>query len=100
MRDDTRFYINGEWVEPAVPKTLDVINPANEEVCGKISLGAAAALVPDAVAREAPTALDLLAQDGRPDGVTVTALDDVVAVHRALESGRAPAKTVLRIAPL
>ncbi len=42
MREYTQFYINGEWVEPAVPKTLDVINPANEEVCGKISLGAAA----------------------------------------------------------
>ena len=42
MREYTRFYINGEWVEPAVPKTLDVINPANEEVCGRISLGGAA----------------------------------------------------------
>ncbi len=42
MREYTRFYIDGEWVEPAVPKTLDVINPANEEVCGRISLGAAA----------------------------------------------------------
>ncbi len=42
MREYTQFYINGEWVEPAVPKTLDVINPANEEVCGRISLGAAA----------------------------------------------------------
>ncbi len=38
----TQFYINGEWVEPATPKTLDVINPANEEVCGRISLGGAA----------------------------------------------------------
>jgi aldehyde dehydrogenase (NAD+) len=42
MREYARFYINGEWVEPAAPKTLDVINPANEEVCGKISLGTAA----------------------------------------------------------
>ncbi len=39
MREYTQFYINGEWVEPTLPSTLDVINPANEEVCGKISLG-------------------------------------------------------------
>ena len=39
MREYLKFYINGEWVEPSEAKTLDVINPANEEVCGKISLG-------------------------------------------------------------
>ena len=39
MREYLKFYINGEWVEPAETKTLDVINPATEEVCGKIALG-------------------------------------------------------------
>ncbi|MFZ3007176.1 MAG: aldehyde dehydrogenase family protein [Phenylobacterium sp.] len=39
MREYLKFYINGEWVDPTEAKTLDVINPANEEVCGKISLG-------------------------------------------------------------
>ncbi|MCV6622495.1 MAG: aldehyde dehydrogenase family protein [Cellvibrionaceae bacterium] len=33
------FYINGEWVEPNELKTLEVINPANEESCGRIALG-------------------------------------------------------------
>ncbi|MES2342937.1 MAG: aldehyde dehydrogenase family protein, partial [Pseudomonadota bacterium] len=42
MREYLKFYINGEWVEPAEKKTLDVINPATEEVCGKIALGSAA----------------------------------------------------------
>ncbi len=42
MREYTRFYIDGQWVEPAELKTLDVINPATEEVCGKIALGGAA----------------------------------------------------------
>src|SRR3990167_5386511 len=41
MRDYTKFYIDGQWVQPTGVKTLDVINPANEEVCGKISLGTA-----------------------------------------------------------
>ena len=40
MRDYTKFYIGGEWVEPAGgAKTLDVTNPATEESAGKIALG-------------------------------------------------------------
>ena len=45
MSDNTNnlsFYIDGHWVAPTVPKTLDVINPATEEVSGRISLGSAA----------------------------------------------------------
>jgi aldehyde dehydrogenase (NAD+) len=37
--NSTKFYIDGEWVEPAVPRLFDVINPATEEVAGQISLG-------------------------------------------------------------
>lgn len=39
MRDCTNFYINGEWVSPAGRETLEVINPATEAPCAKISLG-------------------------------------------------------------
>jgi aldehyde dehydrogenase (NAD+) len=39
MREYMQFYINGEWVDPVTPKSLDVINPANEEVCAHISMG-------------------------------------------------------------
>jgi aldehyde dehydrogenase (NAD+) len=42
MREMLQFYIDGQWVDPVTPKTLDVINPANEEVCGRISMGSAA----------------------------------------------------------
>ena len=42
MRDYRKFYINGEWVDPIEPKSLEVINPANEQVCGHISLGSKA----------------------------------------------------------
>lgn len=42
MRDYLKFYINGEWVDPAgAAKTLDVLNPATEAVAGRISLGSA-----------------------------------------------------------
>lgn len=42
MREYTRFYIDGQWVDPVSPKTAQVINPATEEVSGTISLGSAA----------------------------------------------------------
>lgn len=41
MRVYDKFYINGEWVDPVTPKSLDVINPANEQVCATISIGSA-----------------------------------------------------------
>ena len=38
-REYTQFYINGNWVDPTSKDTIEVINPANEEVCAHISLG-------------------------------------------------------------
>src|SRR3954471_11370617 len=34
-----KLYIGGEWVEPATDKTIDVVNPATEEVVGRIPEG-------------------------------------------------------------
>ena len=42
MREHLKFYIDGQWVAPAELRTLDVENPATEQVAGKIALGAAA----------------------------------------------------------
>ena len=43
MKTYEQFYINGEWVDPIEGlNTLDVINPSNEEVIGKIAMGSAA----------------------------------------------------------
>ena len=39
MLDKKKFYINGEWVNPKSNQTIDIINPATEEVCAEISLG-------------------------------------------------------------
>jgi aldehyde dehydrogenase (NAD+) len=36
------FYIDGNWVSPSGKGTIDVINPATEEVCQKIAAGNAA----------------------------------------------------------
>ncbi len=42
MRDMLQFYIDGKWVDPVDPQPHDVINPATETVCGRISMGSAA----------------------------------------------------------
>ena len=39
MKNLDKFYINGAWVEPISSDKFPVINPANEETIGHISLG-------------------------------------------------------------
>jgi aldehyde dehydrogenase (NAD+) len=39
MSNDTKFYIDAQWVEPVTPRLFNVINPATEDVAGQISLG-------------------------------------------------------------
>ncbi|WP_019377346.1 aldehyde dehydrogenase family protein [Virgibacillus halodenitrificans] len=39
MRNVLKHYINGEWINSTGNETTEVINPANKEVIGKISLG-------------------------------------------------------------
>ena len=42
MKEYLKFYINGEWVDPVEPRTLEVENPATEESYARISLGSKA----------------------------------------------------------
>ena len=42
MRELLQFFINGQWVAPATPQVLDVINPATGTPNGRIALGGAA----------------------------------------------------------
>jgi aldehyde dehydrogenase (NAD+) len=42
MREMLKFYIDGKWVDPVKANPVNVINPATEESCGRISLGSAA----------------------------------------------------------
>lgn len=39
MRNFTKQYINGEWVDSASGETIEVVNPATEEVIGSIAKG-------------------------------------------------------------
>jgi aldehyde dehydrogenase (NAD+) len=42
MSHNLQFYIDGAWVDPVVPRTLDVIDPATEQPFTQISLGSKA----------------------------------------------------------
>ena len=39
LANATKFYINGEWVEPLSQDRLDVINPATEQAINQIAMG-------------------------------------------------------------
>ncbi len=39
MIEKRDFYINGQWVSPAVPNDFEVIDPSTEEPCAIVSLG-------------------------------------------------------------
>ena len=39
MENTQQFYIDGEWVDPIGTDTLDVVNPATEEIVATIALG-------------------------------------------------------------
>ncbi len=42
MREYLKFYIDGKWVDPVEPNLAEVINPATEEVSGRIAVGSVA----------------------------------------------------------
>ncbi len=69
MREYLKFYIDGKWVEPVELKTLDVINPATEAVCGKIALGGAADV--DAAVMAARRAFPAWSQTSREERLEV-----------------------------
>ncbi len=75
MREMLQFYIDGKWVDPQSPNTLDVINPATEEVCGRISIGAAEDV--DLAVAAATRAFESYSQSSREDRIAL--LESVLA---------------------
>ncbi|EKF22484.1 aldehyde dehydrogenase family protein [Mycolicibacterium hassiacum DSM 44199] len=69
MREYLKFYIDGRWVDPVQLKTLDVDNPATEEVSGRIALGSAEDV--DAAVRAARKAFATWSQTTREQRLDV-----------------------------
>lgn len=74
-----KFFINGEWIEPANASTLDVINPATEEAFATISMGNADHV--DAAAKAARAAFPAWSQSTIEERKTV--LGNIVAGLKA-----------------
>ena len=60
-----KFYIDGKWVDPVVPKEFKVINPATEDVAGVISMGGQKDV--DLAVAAARRAFDSYSQSSRAD---------------------------------
>lgn len=76
MRKMMQFYIDGKWVDPVSPKSLDVINPATEEIAGQISIGSAADV--DVAVAAAKRAFETYSQTSREERLDLlnTILDE------------------------
>jgi aldehyde dehydrogenase (NAD+) len=78
MTHALQFYIDGKWVEPITPRTLDVINPATEQPIGKISLGGAADV--DRAVTAARAAFEPYSQTTREERIAL--LERVISAYQ------------------
>ena len=67
MIEKLQFYIDGRWVDPVEPRTMDVINPATEEAYGRISIGSAADV--DVAVAAAARAFETFSQSSREERI-------------------------------
>jgi aldehyde dehydrogenase (NAD+) len=89
MREYLKFYIDGQWVDPITPKTLDVINPATEAVAGHISIGTAADV--DKAVKAAQRAFKTYSQTSREERIEL--LERIAAEYQKRYADMAAAIT-------
>jgi len=78
MLEKLKFYIDGKWVDPVTPKTMEVINPANEEPFAKISMGSKADV--DKAVAAAKRAFKSFSQTSKKERVEL--LQSVIATYQ------------------
>jgi aldehyde dehydrogenase (NAD+) len=78
VKEALQFYINGQWVDPATPKTLEVVNPATEEPCATISMGSEADL--DKAVAAAKAAFPAWSATSREDRVKI--FEKIIEVYQ------------------
>ena len=79
MTDFTKFYIDGKWVAPVTPKTIDVINPATEEPFARITLGSKADV--DKAVAAAKAAFPTFSRTTKEERLAL--LQKIIAVYKA-----------------
>ncbi len=96
MKEHLQFYIDGQWVAPAHARSLDVINPSNEEVISRISLGSAADV--DQAVQAARRAFEGFSRTPREERVAL--LEKVLEVYKRRADEVAQAISLEMGAPL
>jgi aldehyde dehydrogenase (NAD+) len=87
MLEKLQFYINGQWVDPVEARTMDVVNPATEEVYGRISIGSAADV--DAAVAAAKRAFETFSETSVEERINLLQKIYDVFVRRADEVAEA-----------
>ncbi len=79
IENTRKFYIDGEFVDPQSPDTLDVINPATEQPIATIALGGAADV--DRAVAAARAAFESFSQTTKEERIEL--LEKVIAVYKS-----------------
>ncbi|MGB8364966.1 MAG: aldehyde dehydrogenase family protein [Rhizomicrobium sp.] len=87
MREYLKFYIDGQWVAPVELKTVETVNPATEQVSGKIALGSEADV--DKAVKAARKAFASWSRTSREERVAVLERVAVEFQKRASDLGAA-----------
>jgi aldehyde dehydrogenase (NAD+) len=95
-KNDTKFYIDGEWVDPVAPSLFDVINPATEEVAGQISMGSSADV--DRAVAAARRAFPAFSATSREERLAL--LRKIIALYEARSEELAQAMTAEMGSPI
>ncbi len=96
MIDRRNFYINGEWVAPAVANDFEVVDPSTEEACAVISLGGEA----DTNAAVAAAKAAFPAWSMRPVSERIEMLENLLEIYKARSAEMAEAISTEMGAPM
>ncbi len=90
-----KMYIDGRWVDPVTPRSIDVINPATEQPAGQVSLGSAADV--DRAVKAARWAFDSFGRSSRKERIEL--LEAIIAAYKVRRADMAAAITAEMGAP-
>ena len=96
MQERLQFYIDGKWVDPVTPRTLDVINTATEEPFARISLGSKADV--DKAVKAARRAFESYSCTSREERLAL--LEKIIGVYKTRYAAIAEAISLEMGAPM
>ncbi|MET0366243.1 MAG: aldehyde dehydrogenase family protein, partial [Sphingobium sp.] len=95
MRDALTFYIDGQWVAPLTETIIDVIDPADTSVAGRVAIGGAADV--DRAVAAARRAFETFSRTSVAERAAL--LDAIIAAYQARAEDLAAAVTAEMGAP-